>query len=88
MGPLSFLQFRFRIRRTRFHGRHVTDKADEIAAFIQSTKELFARADMNAKPDHNFTEWRLCSGRWRMVARTAALGPPMSASSSPFQSGA
>ena len=25
--------------------------------------------------------------RWRMVALTAALGPPMSASSSPFQSG-
>jgi ribosome maturation factor RimP len=34
---LSFLQFRFRIRRTRFHGRHVTDKADEIAALLLPT---------------------------------------------------
>lgn len=39
MGPLSFLQFRFRSRRTRFHGRNVTDKADEIAALLSPTVE-------------------------------------------------
>ena len=39
MGPLSFLQFRFRIRDTRFHGRNVTDKADEIAALLSPTVE-------------------------------------------------
>ena len=39
MGPLSFLQFRFRIRHTRFHGRNVTDKADEIAALLSPTVE-------------------------------------------------
>lgn len=39
MGPLSFLQFRFGIRHTRFHGRNVTDKADEIAALLSPTVE-------------------------------------------------
>jgi ribosome maturation factor RimP len=39
MGPLSFLQFRFRSRHTRFHGRNVTDKADEIAALLSPTVE-------------------------------------------------
>ena len=39
MGPLSFLQFRFRSRRTPLHGRIVTDKADEIAALLSPTVE-------------------------------------------------
>lgn len=39
MGPLSFLQFRFGIRHTRFHGRNVTEKADEIAALLSPTVE-------------------------------------------------
>lgn len=39
MGPLSFLQFRFGIRHTRFHGPNVTDKADEIAALLSPTVE-------------------------------------------------
>lgn len=39
MGPLSFLQFRFRNHRTRFHGRNVTEKADEIAALLSPTVE-------------------------------------------------
>jgi len=39
MGPLSFLQFRFGTRHTRFHGRNVTDKADEIAALLSPTVE-------------------------------------------------
>lgn len=39
MGPLSFLQFRFGIRHIRFHGRNVTEKADEIAALLSPTVE-------------------------------------------------